>query len=186
MSWQTNDCALRLLYPSVTLATVMNCICICFQCGTITRWELATNDGTGAPTPTDMGASFGIAAGGVLTLYIAAPPNGSSVWLRVVDEVSGAVFEQGITADLPASTQFLSPRFFIKNGARAAAVAYGFSVVDLETDYLALPHRQGLGHRRVDADRLQVLTSAATCLQAQKSPASLRCAPIGSRNVLHC
>ena len=38
-----------------------------------------------------MGASFAIATGGVLTLFIAAPPNGSSVWVRVVDEVSGAV-----------------------------------------------------------------------------------------------
>ena len=51
-----------------------------------------------------MGASFAIATGGVLTLYIAAPPNGSSVWVRVVDEVSGAVVEQEITADLPANT----------------------------------------------------------------------------------
>ena len=47
-----------------------------------------------------MGASFGIATGGVLTLFIAAPTSGRSVWLRVVGEVSGAVFEQEITADL--------------------------------------------------------------------------------------
>jgi hypothetical protein len=31
--------------------------------------------------------SFAIATGGVLTLFIAAPPNGLSVWVRVVDEV---------------------------------------------------------------------------------------------------
>ena len=67
--------------------------------------------------------SFARATGGVLTLFFAAPPNGSSVWLRVVDEVSGAVFEQEITADLPANTQFLSPRLFMNNGATAAAVA---------------------------------------------------------------
>jgi hypothetical protein len=30
--------------------------------------------GTGAPTLTDMGASYAIATGGVLTLFIAAPP----------------------------------------------------------------------------------------------------------------
>ena len=59
---------------------------------THTRWQLVANDSTGAPTLTDMGASFAIATGGVLTLFIAAPPNGSSVWARVVDEVSGAVF----------------------------------------------------------------------------------------------
>jgi hypothetical protein len=38
--------------------------------------------------------------GGVLTQFMAAPPNGGSVWVRVVDEVSGAVFEQVISADL--------------------------------------------------------------------------------------
>jgi hypothetical protein len=78
---------------------------------------------------------FAIAAGGVLTLYVAAPPNGSSVWVRVVDEVSGAVFEQEITADLPANTQFLSPRLFMNNGATAAAVAYDCSGVYVESDY---------------------------------------------------
>ena len=68
-------------------------------------------------------------------VFIAAPPNGSSVWVRVVDEVSGAVFEQEITADLPANTQFLSPRLFMNNGATAAAVAYDCSGVYVETDY---------------------------------------------------
>ena len=53
---------------------------------------------------------FAIATGGVLNLFIAAPPNGGSVWVRVVDEVSGAVFEQEITADLPASTALLTNR----------------------------------------------------------------------------
>ena len=41
----------------------------------------------------------------------------------MVDEVSGGVFEQEITADLQANTQFLSPRLFMNNGATAAAVA---------------------------------------------------------------
>jgi hypothetical protein len=39
--------------------------------------QRVANDGTGAPTLNDIGAIFGIATGGVLTLYIAAPPNGS-------------------------------------------------------------------------------------------------------------
>ncbi len=82
-----------------------------------------------------MGASFAIATGGVLTLYIAAPPNGSSVWVRVVDEVSGTVFEQETTADLPANTQFLSPRLFLNNGAAASAVAYDCAGVYVETGF---------------------------------------------------
>jgi hypothetical protein len=123
------------LATTLALAAAINCIGIGFQRGTHTRWQLVANDGTGAPTLTDMGASFAIATGGVLTLFIAAPPNGSSVWVRVVDEVSGAVFEQEITTDLPANTQFLSPRLFMNNGATAAAVAYDCSGVYVETDY---------------------------------------------------
>lgn len=123
------------LATTLTLAAAINCIGIGFQRGTHTRWQLVANDSTGAPTLTDMGASFAIATGGVLTLFIAAPPNGDSVWVRVVDEVSGAVFEQEITADLPANTQFLSPRLFLNNGATAAAVAYDWVGVYLETDF---------------------------------------------------
>lgn len=82
------------------------------------------NKGTGAPTLPDIGASFSIATGGVLTMFIAAPPNGSAVRMRVVDEVTGAVFEQEITADLPANTQFLSPRLLVNNVATAATVTY--------------------------------------------------------------
>jgi hypothetical protein len=123
------------LATTLALAAAINCIGIGFQRGTHTRWQLVANDGTGAPTLTDMGTSFAIATGGVLTLFIAAPPNGSSVWVRVVDEVSGALFEQEITADLPANTQFLSPRLFMNNGATAAAVAYDCSGVYVETDF---------------------------------------------------
>ena len=82
-----------------------------------------------------MGAPFVIALSGVLTLFIAAPPNGSSIWVRGANEVTGAVFEQEITADLPTNTQFLSPRLFMNNGATAAAVAYDCSGVYLETDF---------------------------------------------------
>jgi len=86
------------------------------QRGTHSRWPMVAKDGTGAQTLSDIGASFAIATGGVLTLFIATSPNGGSVWVRVVDEVSGAVFEQEISADMPATTQFLSPRLYMNNG----------------------------------------------------------------------
>ncbi|QRZ15597.1 DUF2793 domain-containing protein [Paracoccus methylovorus] len=123
------------LATTLTLASVINAVGIGFQRGTHANWQLVTNDGTGAPTLTDMGAAFVIATGGVLTLFIAAPPNGSSVWVRAVNEVTGAVFEQEITADLPVNTQFLSPRLYLNNGATAAAVAYDCAGLYLETDY---------------------------------------------------
>lgn len=75
-------------------ASFENSSYIGFQRRTHARWQLVANDGNGALTLTDMGASFGLATGGVLTLFTASPPNGSSVWVRVVDEVSGAAFEQ--------------------------------------------------------------------------------------------
>jgi hypothetical protein len=123
------------LATTLTLGAVANCLGIGFQRGTHTRWQVVTNDASGSPTLADMGASFAIATGGVLTLFIAASPNAGSVWVRVVDEVSGAVFEQEITADLPATNQFLAPRLFMNTGATAAAVAFDCSGVYLETDF---------------------------------------------------
>jgi hypothetical protein len=123
------------LATTLTLATVLNCVGIGFQRGTHANWQMVTNDGTGAPTLTDMGASFAVATGGVLSLFVAAAPNAASVWVRAVNEVTGAIFEQEITTDLPATTQFLSPRFYLNTGATAAAVAFDSSGLYLETDY---------------------------------------------------
>lgn len=71
----------------------------------------------------------------MLTLFIAASPNSTSMWVRVVDEVSGAVFQQEDAADLPAAYQFLAPRLSMNNGATAAAVAFDCSGAYLETDF---------------------------------------------------
>ena len=54
------------LATTLTLSAVISCIGIGFQRGTHTRWQLVTNDASGAPTLVDMGASFAIATGGVL------------------------------------------------------------------------------------------------------------------------
>ena len=68
---------------------------------------------------TDLGASFAIATDGVLIMLGSGPPKGSSLWVRVIGDVSGAVFDQEITEDLRANTQFLSPRPFMNDGAIA-------------------------------------------------------------------
>ena len=65
----------------------------------------------------------------------AAPSNCSSVWVRGVDEVSGAAAAREITADLPANRQFPSPRAYFNNGATATAVAYYCSGDYLETGF---------------------------------------------------
>ena len=125
------------LATTLALSAAVSCVGIGFQRGTHTRWQLVSNDASGAPTLTDMGASFAIATGGVLTLTIAASPNAGSVWVRVVDEVSGAVFEQEVTSR-PAGREPVSrPRLFMNNGATAAAVAFDCSGVYLETRFLS-------------------------------------------------
>ena len=124
------------LATTLTLATVLNCIGIGFQRGTHANWQLVHNDGTGAPTLIDLGASFPVASmTNVLTLYIAAAPNGSDIGVRVVEEVNGAAVEFTITTDMPAATQLLSPRNYMNNGSTAAVVAYDCAGVYVETDY---------------------------------------------------
>lgn len=124
------------LATTLTLAAVINAVGIGFQRGTHTNWQLVHNDGSGAPTLIDLGASFAVnSLTNVLTLYIAAAPNGSDIGVRVVEEVSGAAVEFTITTDMPAATQLLSPRNYMSNGATAAAVAYDCSGIYVETDY---------------------------------------------------
>ena len=131
----TQAFATAALATNLTLVAVINAVGIGFQRGTHSNWQVVTNYGTGGPTLTDMGASFALAIGGVLTLFIAAAPNAASVWVRAVNEVTGTVYEREITTDLPASTQFLSPRFYLNTGATATAVAYDCAGLYLETDY---------------------------------------------------
>lgn len=123
------------LATNLTLSAVVNCVGIGFQRGTHTRWQIVHNDGSGAPTLIDAGAAFTLATDAVVTLTVAAAPNAGSVWVRLVDEASGAVFERELTSELPANTQFLAPRLYMNNGATAAAMAFDCSGVYVETDY---------------------------------------------------
>lgn len=124
------------LATTLLLSAVVNAIGIGFQRGSHANWQIVHNSGSGAPTLINLGASFPVdAPTNVLTLFLYAAPNASSVWVRVVEEVSGAVAEVEITANLPAATQLLSPRNFMNTGSTAAAVAYDCSGVYVETDY---------------------------------------------------
>ncbi|GAA0306585.1 DUF2793 domain-containing protein [Rhodovulum strictum] len=124
------------LATTLLLSAVVNAIGIGFQRGTHTNWQIVHNSGSGAPTLINLGASFPVdAPANVLTLFLYAAPNATSVWVRVVEEVSGAVAEVELNSNLPASTQLLSPRNYMNTGSTAAAVAYDCSGVYVETDY---------------------------------------------------
>jgi hypothetical protein len=123
------------LATTLTLSTVVNCVGIGFQRGTHNRWQIVHNDAAGAPTLINSSAAFALATDAVVTLTVASAPNASSVWVRIVDESSGTLFERELTTNLPANTQFLSPRLYMNNGATASAVAFDCSDVYLDTDY---------------------------------------------------
>ena len=101
-----------------------------------TNWQILHNDGAGVCEKIDLGASFPVSSlNNVYTVFIGAPANGSSVWVRVVEEVSGAVEEHELTTQIPAATTFLAARLYMNNGGTAAACAYDCSGVYLETDF---------------------------------------------------
>ena len=118
------------------ITALVDCIGIGFTNGTDTNWQLLHNDASGAPTATDMGSDFPVDnTTNVYTLIIRASPNDTSVWVEVVNEISGAVFEQEITTNLPADNTLLTIRNYMNNGGAAASVAYECSGIYLETDY---------------------------------------------------
>jgi hypothetical protein len=143
--WQPPPCALHLRKcwplkgvihlqsPLAKLASTVDCIHLSSQRGMHTRRQPSMNDCIGAPALIDTGESFAVACRRTDRVH-RRPTEVSSVWVRIVDEASDAVFEQEITVDLPANTQFLSPRLYMNTGA-AAAAPYDCAGVYLETDF---------------------------------------------------
>lgn len=123
------------LAVTTALSALVEAIGIGFQRGTHKNWQLVSNDATGAPTLVDLGAGFPVATAGLITLTIWCPAVSTSIWLRAVNELTGAVFEQEATTDLPQAVTFLAPRLFLNNGPTAAAVAFGCTGHCLETDF---------------------------------------------------
>ena len=123
------------LAVTTTISALVEAIGLGFQRGTHTNWQLVSNDATGAPTLVDLGAGFPVATAGLITLTIWCPAGGTSIWLRAVNDLTGAVFEQEVTTDLPQAATFLAPRLFMNNGATAAAVAFESTGLYPETDF---------------------------------------------------
>ena len=108
-----------------------------FKRGVDTNWQIVSNPNSGAVTVIDCGPAFPINdVNAVLSLYIFAPSNSLSMWIRLVNESTGAVFEQELSdAVLPQANVMMSYRHHLDNGATAQAVAYDCYGLYLETDY---------------------------------------------------
>lgn len=112
---------------------LLNHILVGFRNGTDTNWQVSRNDGSGSSTPVDTGIPFNTTD--LLTLTIHCAPNAASIWVRLVNDTTGAVFETELTTDLPSNTTMLAPRSYLSNVATASAVAYDCCGVYIESDY---------------------------------------------------
>ncbi len=130
--WSSTAAGSTTLVPS----TLTDAVVFGFNAPTDTNWKLFHNDASGAATEVDLGSGFPVSNfTNLYTIILYCPPNGASIWARMVNETTGAVFDQEITTNLPAATTFLSPRNYLNNGGAAAAVAYDCAGIYLETDY---------------------------------------------------
>jgi hypothetical protein len=123
------------LATTTNVKALTNAVGFGYVQGTDTNWQVLHNDASGVCTSIDMGSNFPVSSlTNVYTFYVVASPNASSIWVRAVEEVSGNVFEQELTTNIPANNIFLSVRNYMNNGGTAAACAYECSGVYLETD----------------------------------------------------
>ena len=102
--------------------------------GAQTTLRVFHNDGAGAATAVDLGASFPTNSG--QTMYEAvfsAETNGSDIKYRVENLNSGVIAEGTLSTNLPTNTVFMGPHMWYNNNATAAAVELAIGNLYLES-----------------------------------------------------
>ncbi len=116
-------------------SALTNCIFVGWDSAD-TQLQIMHNDASSTCTKIPLGSDFpSNSTTAVYEFMMFAPPNGSSVFYRVVRLDTGDVAEGEITTDLPASTTFLTRHEYMNNGGTAAAVVLEVSRIYIETDY---------------------------------------------------
>lgn len=99
------------------------------------NWKLVNNITGTARTSFDLGASFPIDNTSPMELILFSAPNGSVVSWRVTNLQTGAQTNGTLSANIPASTTFLSPSIWVTNNTTGAAQTLDFISLYVETDY---------------------------------------------------
>lgn len=87
------------------------------------------------PTVTDLGTSYPINTTDMYELIIYSPPNGSGITYRVQNISTGATLTNtSVTTNIPTSTTFLAPNYWIADGGTAGAEAIDCAGWYLESD----------------------------------------------------
>lgn len=103
-----------------------------------TNMQMMTNDGSGAATKIDLGASFPRPSADrtkVYELAMFAPPAGSTIGWRVEDLATGAVAEGTISTDLPPAATLLAPRGWMSVGGTSSVIGIALMGLTIESDY---------------------------------------------------
>lgn len=129
--WSATGATATTTVPS----NLTNCIFVGWDAAD-TELQIMHNDASLTCTKIPLGSDFPSNDTTVVYEFMMfAPPNGSSVFYRVVRLDTGDVAEGEITTDLPASTTFLTRHEYMNNGGTAAAVVLEVSRIYIETDY---------------------------------------------------
>lgn len=101
-----------------------------------TNLQLMCNDGSGTASKIDLGSDFvKNVQNGIYELILFCKPNDSTIRYRVKRLDAAGEVTGSLTTDIPASTTFLAPHFYVNNGGTAAAVILDFYRYYLESDY---------------------------------------------------
>ena len=104
-----------------------------------TNIQFLYNDGSGAATKVDLGASFPKPTADRATVYevaLFAPPGTTqSLSYEVRNLGSGATATGTVTTDLPATTQLLSPYAYMSVGGTSSVIGISVMSLYIETDY---------------------------------------------------
>lgn len=94
------------------------------------KCQIFTNDGSGAATKTDMGASWPVPVTDRSVMYdvfIFAPPNTSSIFVTVINIANGATYSGEFSTDIPAQTTYLGPLTYTSVGGVSAVSGIRFA-----------------------------------------------------------
>lgn len=98
------------------------------------NWNLINNISGSAPTVLGLGTNFPVNTTSLYELVLFSAPNGSSIGYRVTNISTGSTTSGSLSANIPTSTTFLAPQFWITNNATAGAAIFDFSGWYLESD----------------------------------------------------
>lgn len=100
-----------------------------------TNWSFLSRNGTTA-TKTPFTTPLAVAAGTILDFMMFAPPNSSSVFVRVVNTITGEVYmdDVEITSTLPVSTTFMFAHAAIRSTTGTTAALLALNRIYVETD----------------------------------------------------